>query len=279
MKCISFESFWRQLNKLSSSDHEEADFEATARKYLNINPEGELLRETHDIIEELRMMSHIFAEQHHVVEQFTSHLQNLREKEEKGKDEHSNETKMLEVMTAVRKLLEERFKKEDNQEGDMSSQTEALAGSGKLTVDGSAGHGHNHPTKDRAGKEERILPNGTRVNTESTQSATNKMTLDETKLGSPDGIPAALGAADASCQPTISIAKISIPESTIQFAQDVGREISSRRTELQKLEQSTVYVSEQVPLPQQSTRTQAYQFITAQRSPRSETATSEHHRG
>lgn len=111
MKCISFEAFWRQLQKLSSSDHQQADFEATARRYLNINPEGDLLRETHDIVEELRMMSHIFNEQLHVIDKFTNHLQNLKEQEEK---KETTETKMLDVLVEVRKLLAERFKKEED---------------------------------------------------------------------------------------------------------------------------------------------------------------------
>ncbi|KAH6712755.1 hypothetical protein BKA61DRAFT_484150 [Leptodontidium sp. MPI-SDFR-AT-0119] len=166
MKCISFESFWRQLHKLSSSDHQQADFEATARKYLNINPEGELLRETHDIIEELRMMSHIFNEQLHVVDQFTNHLKNLREKEEKKK---TAEVKMLDVMVEVQKL------------GAVANQPQ---------------------TSDRATVAKETADSGSRTT-------------------------------------------ISIPESTIQLAQDVGHEISSRLAELQKLEHSTVYVSDQ----------------------------------
>ncbi|KAH7399882.1 hypothetical protein BKA64DRAFT_467978 [Cadophora sp. MPI-SDFR-AT-0126] len=200
MKCISFESFWRQLNKLSSSDHQEADFEATARKYLNINPEGELLRETHDIIEELRMMSHIFTEQLHVVEQFTTHLQNLRDKEEK---KHTIETKMLDVMVEVRKLLEERFKKEESQADAISSRNRVSVPILDSVEDESAGAEH---------------------------FVTSPVVQDENAGG--NGIAADAGPAD--------------PESTVQFAQDVGREISARRAELQKLEQSTVYVSDQL---------------------------------
>lgn len=61
MKTIAYEGFWRHLGKLNDrSGRIDAEME---RIYLNINPEGELLREAHDIIEELRMMAQIFAEQ------------------------------------------------------------------------------------------------------------------------------------------------------------------------------------------------------------------------
>ncbi|PVH89197.1 hypothetical protein DL98DRAFT_97495 [Cadophora sp. DSE1049] len=241
MKCISFESFWRQLEKLSSGDHQQADFEATARKYLNINPEGELLRETHDIIEELRMMSHIFTEQLHVVEQFTSHLQNLREKEEK---KQTTEMKMLDVMVEVRKLLEERLKKEDDQTDVLSSQSGTPLQTDDSTENGSAGH--DHLATSQAIRDENATLTGTGTNPGPNSPAMNSTGVAEPQPTSSRGIPAAEGAADASCQTTISVAKISIPENTIQFAQDVGREMSGRRAELQKLEQSTVYVSDQL---------------------------------
>ncbi|KAL2071212.1 hypothetical protein VTL71DRAFT_12447 [Oculimacula yallundae] len=217
MKCISFESFWRQLNKLSSSDHQQADFEATARKYLNINPDGELLRETHDIIEELRMMSHIFTEQLHVLDQFTSHLKNLKEKEEK---KETTEMKMLDVMNEMRRLLEERFRLENekDKEGPM------------IPVNGTA---------------VKTAPNGFPASTPSLDSAMGKGAAfgsDPENLG----VRTVDAAADAGCQTTIPIAKPSVPESTVQLAQDVSHEISSRLAELQKLEHSTVYVSDQL---------------------------------
>jgi hypothetical protein len=108
MKTVAFETFWRQLNKLSASEHQREDFEVTARIYLNINPEGELLRETHDIIEELRMMMGIFSQQIHVMEEFSRHLENLHEKETLR--EPTNESSLpseLKVLMDIKKLLEE----------------------------------------------------------------------------------------------------------------------------------------------------------------------------
>ncbi|XMA07793.1 hypothetical protein WAI453_000584 [Rhynchosporium graminicola] len=217
MKCISFESFWRQLNKLSSSDHHQAEFEATARKYLNINPDGELLRETHDIIEELRMMSHIFTEQLHVLGQFTTHLKNLKEKEEKKK---TTEMKMLDVMEMMRQMFEERFRVGNNKDAVPST----TAANGMATqLNGSS---------------------------PATVAALDPIMSNEqaagTKLHNPDRLNTADGAADSSCQSSDSFDKSSVPESTIQLAQDVSHEISSRLAELQKLEHSTVYVSEQL---------------------------------
>ncbi|KAK0103966.1 hypothetical protein ONS96_005071 [Cadophora gregata f. sp. sojae] len=238
MKCISFESFWRQLDKLSSNDYQEADLEATARRYLNINPEGELLRETHDIIEELRMMSHIFTEQLHVVEQFTSHLQHLKEKED---EKQTTEMKMLDVMTEVRKLLEERFEKEKDQVDTYSSQTVSTVQKNHSTENGSARYAHpaTIPVIDDT-------PTVKGTNVGPTDLAVLKAGLADPLSIPSDGILAAERVADAACQTTISVAKISIPESTIQSAQEVVREISGRRAELHKLEQSTVYVSDQL---------------------------------
>lgn len=44
---------------------------------LDINPEGELLKEVKDILDELHMMTKVFSEQHTVVKDFSAHLQQL----------------------------------------------------------------------------------------------------------------------------------------------------------------------------------------------------------
>lgn len=46
------------------------EFEESARIYLDVNPEGMLLREAHDIMDELRMMARIFFRQLRVTEHF-----------------------------------------------------------------------------------------------------------------------------------------------------------------------------------------------------------------
>lgn len=51
--------------------------EIAARVYLDVNPEGDLLRECHDIIDELRMMQRIYHQQLEVVKHFSKMLNDL----------------------------------------------------------------------------------------------------------------------------------------------------------------------------------------------------------
>lgn len=55
--------------------------EAAARIYLDVNPEGTLLREAHDITDELRMMTRIYCQQLRIAKYFSKTLQDLNEKE------------------------------------------------------------------------------------------------------------------------------------------------------------------------------------------------------
>ncbi|KAG9229786.1 hypothetical protein BJ875DRAFT_177511 [Amylocarpus encephaloides] len=82
MKTMAYETFWRHLDKLNATDRH-LGFEATARSYLNINPEGELLKEVHDIIEELRMMARIYTQQLNIIEDFSGHLEKWHQEDEK----------------------------------------------------------------------------------------------------------------------------------------------------------------------------------------------------
>jgi len=100
MKTVAYETFWRHLDKLNATGRKTADFEATARAYLNINPEGELLREVHDIIEELRMMARIYTQQLHVLEDFSRHLENMHQQDEKNAPKE-----MVDIMLDIKNLL------------------------------------------------------------------------------------------------------------------------------------------------------------------------------
>jgi len=82
MKTIAFDRFWHQMaidafnpqnNKLSSGPG------SSSTVYLNVNPEGTLLREAQDIAEELRIMSRIFIQQQQVVKDFKKALEKLNE--------------------------------------------------------------------------------------------------------------------------------------------------------------------------------------------------------
>jgi len=77
MKTIAFQVFWKHLHRLGPLDSDEIDEETLAKVYLNINPEGKLLREAYDIIEELRMMARIYTHQLRVVKQFQKSLHRI----------------------------------------------------------------------------------------------------------------------------------------------------------------------------------------------------------
>ncbi|CAG8983892.1 hypothetical protein HYALB_00005531 [Hymenoscyphus albidus] len=106
MKIVAFEAFWRHLDRLSESDRQHIDLESTARKYLNINPEGKLLKEVHDIIEELRMMMRIFSQQKTVAADFVEHLRTLHDQERKHNLNMPADDGKLEIMVEIKNLLQ-----------------------------------------------------------------------------------------------------------------------------------------------------------------------------
>jgi hypothetical protein len=84
MKTIAFEGFWRHLENMHLNNPRLTDIEAmeaSARIYLDVNPEGTLLREAHDIMDELRMMVRIYFQQLRVTKHFSKNLQDLNEQE------------------------------------------------------------------------------------------------------------------------------------------------------------------------------------------------------
>lgn len=82
MKTVAFESFWRHLDKMHLNNPRLTDIEAiesSARIYLDVNPEGMLLREAHDIMDELRMIGRIYLQQLKVAKHFSKALQDINE--------------------------------------------------------------------------------------------------------------------------------------------------------------------------------------------------------
>jgi hypothetical protein len=59
--------------KLEKSKNEDSLLE----QLLDINPEGELLKEIKDIQDELHMMTKVYSQQHDVVKDFAAHIQQL----------------------------------------------------------------------------------------------------------------------------------------------------------------------------------------------------------
>ncbi|KAE9371635.1 hypothetical protein N431DRAFT_441610 [Stipitochalara longipes BDJ] len=84
MKTIAFEGFWRHLDNMHLNSPQLTNIEAieaSARIYLDVNPEGMLLREAHDIMDELRMMARIYFHQLRVTKHFSKNLHDLNEQE------------------------------------------------------------------------------------------------------------------------------------------------------------------------------------------------------
>jgi hypothetical protein len=73
MQETAFEIFWRHLDK---------PLQTMAYQHTHgINPEAMLLREEHDIVEELRMMSRIYKQQLSVAKQFSNALLDFNKQE------------------------------------------------------------------------------------------------------------------------------------------------------------------------------------------------------
>lgn len=82
------------LNLMQKTSDKSQDQEAKAN-YFNINAEGLLLREAHDICEELKMMQRVYDQQTHVTEEFRKALANL------STQMHSRESNVhLEIRTS-----------------------------------------------------------------------------------------------------------------------------------------------------------------------------------
>lgn len=73
---IAFKNFWRNVESFSKSRNRR-DSTRQSHKYLDINPEGTLLREAQDIAEELRIMIGIFSQQLGVVRSFQKCLEHM----------------------------------------------------------------------------------------------------------------------------------------------------------------------------------------------------------
>jgi hypothetical protein len=110
MKTVAYQGFWQNLKELTLADHQLANYEVTARSYLNINPEGELLREIHDISEELRMMTRVYNDQVQVLEEFFIHLEKMWPYD-KNSPTNGKQTKEIKAVKAISKSTKEAAKK------------------------------------------------------------------------------------------------------------------------------------------------------------------------
>ena len=74
MTAVAYDTFWRHTKLYNKNMLPQT----IGTKYLDINPEGALLKEAQDIAEELKMMKRIYNEQLKVVQDFKRHLTHPR---------------------------------------------------------------------------------------------------------------------------------------------------------------------------------------------------------
>ncbi|KLU81147.1 hypothetical protein MAPG_00242 [Magnaporthiopsis poae ATCC 64411] len=88
LTAIAYDTFWRNTSLHSrnilpsgpgpaSSSDQHRESKNTSQRYLDINPEGTLLREGRDIAEELKIMHRVFRQQWQAVKDFRRHLNQL----------------------------------------------------------------------------------------------------------------------------------------------------------------------------------------------------------
>jgi DNA-binding ferritin-like protein len=82
---MAYESFWRNVRERAER-LEPFGGERSGQKYLDINPEGTILRETQDIAEELRIMAHIYTQQFNVVKDFENYLSSSEKETQRATD-------------------------------------------------------------------------------------------------------------------------------------------------------------------------------------------------
>jgi Mg2+ and Co2+ transporter CorA len=92
---IAYESFWRNMEIRSMKIAQNGTNGSAKHSYLDINPEGTLLRESQDVAEELQIMLKIYNQQLHVVRDFRKILGHMN-------GESKNETE--EVRTLIKLL-------------------------------------------------------------------------------------------------------------------------------------------------------------------------------
>ncbi|PVH86274.1 hypothetical protein DL98DRAFT_11413 [Cadophora sp. DSE1049] len=92
---IAYESFWRNLEIRSRNPIPYGSNEHVSHKYLDINPEGTILRESHDIAEELQIMIRIYNQQLHVVRDFRKILGHINGESKNETDEMRSIMKFL----------------------------------------------------------------------------------------------------------------------------------------------------------------------------------------
>lgn len=92
---IAYESFWRNMEIRSMKIAQNSATGSAKHSYLDINPEGTLLRESQDVAEELQIMLRIYNQQLHVVRDFRKILGHMNGESKNETDEVRTLIKLL----------------------------------------------------------------------------------------------------------------------------------------------------------------------------------------
>ncbi|KAF8849052.1 hypothetical protein BDZ45DRAFT_753177 [Acephala macrosclerotiorum] len=92
---IAYESFWRNMEIRSMKIAQNGTNGSSKHSYLDINPEGTLLRESQDVAEELQIMLKIYSQQLHVVRDFRKILGHMNGESKNETDEVRTLIKLL----------------------------------------------------------------------------------------------------------------------------------------------------------------------------------------
>jgi hypothetical protein len=92
---IAYESFWRNMEIRSMKIAQNSTSGSAKHPYLDINPEGTLLRESQDVAEELQIMLKIYNQQLHVVRDFRKVLGHMNGESKNETDEVRTLIKLL----------------------------------------------------------------------------------------------------------------------------------------------------------------------------------------
>lgn len=98
---IAFKMFWRNVESFAKNRDRRGSTRQSHR-YLDINPEGTLLREAQDIAEELRIMIGIFSQQLGVVKSFQKCLEQMNGDPKTRNKPHHVSSSLLHLLDLVR---------------------------------------------------------------------------------------------------------------------------------------------------------------------------------
>lgn len=229
--------FWSHLKNLDMNQHSDR-FGAFQRYILNINPEGVLLREAHDIMDELKMMRRVYAQQLDVVTDFLKHLQDLHDQESPPERE---------FLLGLTKMIQEVIVRKDLDPNSVP----ATRSKGKTPLPNGAPAEIQAVQKQPDGMA--ALPRETAAD-EETRLQNGLSTTAQIAEGQHSETPAPTEGAEMQHSPNVhhnenSQPEEKVPKTTLNRAKALIQVIAMRRDELQDHEDTTKDVANQVRNP------------------------------